>query len=65
MKILNPVKKANGARMFVDYLEKGVFDAFEKGFVDRIMLNIHDSDPTEKVSTRYGEGVNVALIILN
>jgi len=34
---------------FMDYIEKGVFDAFSKGFVDRIMLNIHDEDPSKKV----------------
>ncbi|GBG26766.1 HORMA domain-containing protein 1 [Hondaea fermentalgiana] len=51
LKILNPARKDSGAKMFMDYLEKGVFDAFQKGFVDRIMLNIHDADPLDTVSS--------------
>lgn len=52
--ILSPDKKGKGppavASTFMDYLEKGVFDAFEKGYADRIMLNIHETDPAEEVS---------------
>jgi len=46
-------RKDPWAKLLLDILEKGVFDALEKQYCTRIMINIHNRDPYEGVSTSY------------
>lgn len=40
----SPSKNANAYNL-VQLLEKGVFDALEKGYIERLLINILDQDP--------------------
>ena len=40
----SPSKNANAYNL-VQLLEKGVFDALEKGYIERLLINVLDQDP--------------------
>lgn len=42
--IRSPDKNLNAYNL-VQLLEKGIFDALEKGYIERLLVNILDKDP--------------------
>ncbi len=46
--VMRPGKtgQSGAAQQLADFIEKGVFDALEKRYVERIIFNLHATDPT-------------------